>query len=106
MPNSVDPETVRLAPAPERDIATERAEYILAVREYEQSGKQGEPPVSPQPDAPGWARGWGRGQSWTVRSGQPRSAWSASAAVAGSEGRRPDVTACTTAAWSFSTWSA
>jgi 6-phosphofructokinase 1 len=57
------------------------------------------------------ARGWGgaggaRGQSWTVRSGQPRSAWSASAAVAGSEGRRPDVTACTTAAWSFSTWSA
>ena len=57
------------------------------------------------PERPGLGSGRG-GQSWTVRSGQPRSAWSASAAVAGSEGRRPDVTACTTAAWSFSTWSA
>ena len=53
----------------------------------------------------GWGQG-GRGQSWTVRSGQPSTAWSASAAVAGSEGSRPDVTASTTAAWSFSTWSA
>jgi hypothetical protein len=46
---SVRPETIRLAPIPGRnEDVTEHREFRRALYEYEQSGRQGEPPVPPE----------------------------------------------------------
>jgi hypothetical protein len=50
----VGPETVTVrygSYEPERDVAAERAEYLLAQQEWEQGGRQGEPPAPPKPNA-------------------------------------------------------